>query len=392
MSRSKIFALIVLLAAIGGLVYLKFFKKPEPFQVGSPINASYTIDGQVYNMVDGRAEVATAPDSTGSPQAGAASKNVLTIFGEPAIGDLNGDSVADIGMLLALDTGGSGTFYYVAAAILDGGEYQGTNAILLGDRIAPQNVAIENGKLMANYADRGPKDPMTVKPYLGVTKRTYVEGGVLKEMIILKGRIVWGDEVRTFQACAGAQETQDSVTSQWIEGRSPALAQIKSAYEGEMAGSGPFAPMYAEVVGKEVSVPQDGFGSDYEKATSIDELFLASAVGSCKRDLVVLTNIKPGDFIDAKKPLELNGLARGNWYFEASFPIQVLDRHANVLASGMATAQGEWMTTEFVPFKATLNFTQVPQSGSFGKIVLNKDNPSGDPTRDDALEVLVYFK
>jgi hypothetical protein len=150
--------------------------------------------------------------------------------------------------------------------------------------------------------------------------------------------------------------------------------------------------MYAEIVGKEVPTPQDGFGTNYKKAISVEELFLGSALGNCKKDLIVLTNVKPGDYLDTKKPLELKGLARGNWYFEASFPVQILDRDANILASGFAKAQGEWMTTEFVPFVSDLTFTQIPQSGSFGKIVLKKDNPSGDPARDDALETLVYFK
>lgn len=384
-----ILAAVVLIIILATFVYVKFFKKAEVPVVASPLNASYTIEGQVYKLVNGKAEVETAPDSTGSPQAGAASKNIVAVFGEPAYGDLDKDGAQDAGVLLALDLGGSGTFYYVAAAMFKNNIYLGTNAILLGDRIAPQNAEIKDGKLLANYADRGPKDPMTVIPYIGVTKRAYIEGGELKEMVILRGRIVWGGEVRTFQPCG---EDQGSVESMWIDGKSSALSNVKNSYEKEMAGSGPYSPMYGEVIGKEVAVPQDGFGADYKKAILIDELVVVSATGNCKQDLIILENIKPGTFVNTKRTLELTGRARGNWYFEASFPIQVLDKHANVLASGYATAQDEWMTTEFVPFKSTLKFTQFPASGSFGKIVLNKNNPSDMRELDDTLEVFVYFK
>lgn len=205
---------------------------------------------------------------------------------------------------------------------------------------------------------------------------------------ILKGRIVWGDEVRTFQLCG---KDQGSIESEWIDGKSSAYEEIKKAYEKEMVGTGPFAPMYAEIAGKESPKLQDGFGANYNKAISIEKLVSYSSIGSCKNDFIVLENVRPGDYIDPGKPLGLIGKARGNWYFEASFPIEILDRHANILASGYATAQGEWMTTEFVPFKAEIKFTKIPADNSFGKIVLKKDNPSDMRELDDALEVLVYF-
>lgn len=209
-----------------------------------------------------------------------------------------------------------------------------------------------------------------------------------KKTVTLKGRIVWGEGARSFQPCG---KDQDSVESEWIDGKSPALSSIKSTYEKKMAGSGPYAPMYAEIEGSEVPVPQDGFGADYKKAISIEKLILSDAIGSCKQDLIILENIKPGDYIDAKAPLRLTGKARGNWFFEASFPVQVLDSSANILASGFVSAKGDWMTTEFVPFAGALTFTKAPLKNSFGKIVLKKDNPSDDRNLDDALEVMIYF-
>lgn len=77
--------------------------------------------------------------------------------------------------------GGSGTFYYAAAALSTGSGYQGTNAILLGDRIAPQSTQIENGVIVVNYADRNPGEDFSVQPSLGMTKTLELQDGVLVE-------------------------------------------------------------------------------------------------------------------------------------------------------------------------------------------------------------------
>ncbi|MFZ2049261.1 MAG: Gmad2 immunoglobulin-like domain-containing protein [Minisyncoccia bacterium] len=81
------------------------------------------------------------------------------------------------------------------------------------------------------------------------------------------------------------------------------------------------------------------------------------------------------------KEFSIMGKARGNWYFEASFPVVLLDKDGQVLAQGAAQAQGNWMTTEFVPFKIVLKVTNNNYIGK-GTLVLKKDNPSGDSSRD----------
>lgn len=89
-------------------------------------------------------------------------------------------------------------------------------------------------------------------------------------------------------------------------------------------------------------------------------------------------------------PLEIKGEARGMWYFEASFPIVLLDMKGNQLAQGHAEARGDWMTEQFVPFTAHLQFD--PLDAEEGILVLKKDNPSGDPIRDDEIRIPVRFK
>ena len=89
-------------------------------------------------------------------------------------------------------------------------------------------------------------------------------------------------------------------------------------------------------------------------------------------------------------PLNIRGEARGTWFFEASFPIYLTNWDGLIIAEGYATAQGEWMTTEFVPFTATLTFEN-PTYKNNGSLILKKDNPSGLPEHDDALEIPIFF-
>ncbi len=105
-----------------------------------------------------------------------------------------------------------------------------------------------------------------------------------------------------------------------------------------------------------------------------------------KQNLIRITSPQPNQIITS--PLLVRGEARGNWYFEASFPVALYDGYGKLLVQVPAQAQGEWMTTEFVPFEARLEFT--PATGS-GFLVLEKDNPSGLPEHADQLRIPIRF-
>ncbi len=106
-----------------------------------------------------------------------------------------------------------------------------------------------------------------------------------------------------------------------------------------------------------------------------------------KTDRIRLTTPIPNQVITS--PLEVKGEARGNWFFEASFPVILVDSDGKEVARGIATAESEWMTTEFVPFRAILNFSR-PTTKS-GTLRLERDNPSGLPENADALTIPVRF-
>jgi hypothetical protein len=106
-------------------------------------------------------------------------------------------------------------------------------------------------------------------------------------------------------------------------------------------------------------------------------------------DLIKLINFIPNQKISS--PLTIKGYARGTWFFEASFPVFITNWDGVIISKGIAQAEGDWMTEDFVPFSATLNFDQ-NQVYSQGFLILKKDNPSGLSEHDDTLEIPVTLE
>jgi hypothetical protein len=107
-----------------------------------------------------------------------------------------------------------------------------------------------------------------------------------------------------------------------------------------------------------------------------------------KTDLIQLNSIGPGQTIE-DSPLTIYGQARGNWFFEGSFPVEIIGSNGDVVSSGIATAEEDWMTEDFVPFSVTLPIDM----GFSGKanLILHKDNPSGDPQFNDSLIIPIWI-
>lgn len=158
-----VFGIIGLVAAFYWLNGYIYEEKQAP--VGKdPKNAEYIIEGERVRLVDGVAEEEAAP--------GSASKKITRYFGNEVYDDLDEDGRQDVVFLLTQETGGSGTFYYAVAALNTERGYVGSEAIFLGDRIAPQSSFLsENPRhkhvIIINWAERDPGEPMTAVPSVG---------------------------------------------------------------------------------------------------------------------------------------------------------------------------------------------------------------------------------
>lgn len=170
MKKSKIIfgtigVFIILIISVG-IYKFNFTNGGDVIPKNDPLNLTYKISGKDYTLVNGRVEKEIAP--------GSASKEIVMAFGEPVYADLDGDGVADDAvMYITQETGGSGTFFYVVEVINKDGVFKGTDAMFIGDRVAPQNINIIDGRAVANFAERKAGESFAVPPSVG--KSIYIK-------------------------------------------------------------------------------------------------------------------------------------------------------------------------------------------------------------------------
>jgi len=109
-------------------------------------------------------------------------------------------------------------------------------------------------------------------------------------------------------------------------------------------------------------------------------------------DLIQVTSPLPNSIISSTT-IVITGKARGSYFFEASFPIEVYGQpQEGLLSNGTAHAEADWMTNDFVPFTATIHLLPTIETpGETIHILLKNDNPSGDPARQKILDIPVQF-
>ncbi|MFZ2569062.1 MAG: META domain-containing protein [Minisyncoccia bacterium] len=177
--HSKRTIVIIIIIIFGACVYFSYTKNenellltpktPISQTASDPKNATYVIDGTNVTLVNGLSELEVIPDS--------ASRVITQYFGNEVKHDLNDDGREDVAFLLTQETGGSGVFFYVVAALNTPTGYVGSKAFFLGDRIAPQTTVMDEGKttigtyrqnvIVVNYAVRRPNEPFTTSPSIG---------------------------------------------------------------------------------------------------------------------------------------------------------------------------------------------------------------------------------
>lgn len=107
-----------------------------------------------------------------------------------------------------------------------------------------------------------------------------------------------------------------------------------------------------------------------------------------KGSILILDNIKDGDTVD--EGFEIKGRVSGEWFFEGTFPVRVLNTQGEIIESLIATSKGDWMTSNLVDFTFTLDLDLDKES--IVKIVFEKSNASNLVENDDSASITVTVK
>jgi len=146
----------------------------RPAPKGDLANATYAgIYPQPVTLKDGRWE--------GEPfSPGGASRPVVTLVrGLTPRGDLDGDGAPDAAALLVEDSGGSGSFVYLAAMGFSEAGARNLGTVGLGDRVQVRDLAIADGQIRVDMVVAGEGDPMAF-PGSKVRARFRLADGTLR--------------------------------------------------------------------------------------------------------------------------------------------------------------------------------------------------------------------
>lgn len=127
---------------------------------------------------------------------------------------------------------------------------------------------------------------------------------------------------------------------------------------------------------------------DYQEEEIDEEEKIGGEVLSDKGQKIYLENIKSGDTIDMGS--EIKGEVSGNWFFEGSFPVRVLNIQGEVISSLFAEAKSDWMTEDQVPFSVIIDFP-LEQEGAY-VLQFEKSNPSGLDDNSDIAKIAISIK
>jgi heat shock protein HslJ len=113
---------------------------------------------------------------------GGASRPTVTFIETPiTYGDVTGDGQAEAVVLLAENSGGSGTFVYLALVVNQDGQPVNVATTLLGDRAQVDSMSVENNQIVVELVQHGPDDPMCC-PSQRVIKTFALQGDQLVEI------------------------------------------------------------------------------------------------------------------------------------------------------------------------------------------------------------------
>jgi hypothetical protein len=99
--------------------------------------------------------------------------------------------------------------------------------------------------------------------------------------------------------------------------------------------------------------------------------------------------VQPLSGAKVSSPLTIKGQVPGSWSFEGTFPVRLTNEELKLIKTGSAKLDGNWMTDDYVPFTATIEFD--PAGSKTGMLNLQKSNPSDKPENADSVLIDLKF-
>ena len=124
-----------------------------------PLNHSYSIENEIVTLRNGYARE-VIPGTT--------ALIITEIIHRPVFAELDDGKVKSAVSILMQHTGGTGSFYYLAAA---GDDRKTIESYFLGDRIKITSVKIIDSLIIVEYLERASGQPMAARPTVKVSKK-----------------------------------------------------------------------------------------------------------------------------------------------------------------------------------------------------------------------------
>lgn len=102
---------------------------------------------------------------------------------------------------------------------------------------------------------------------------------------------------------------------------------------------------------------------------------------------IILNSPKPNEVLSS--PINIEGEAVGQWFFEANFSAELVDSSGKVIGTSVLTAEDDWMTEELVPFGGKLEYEN---SSGQAELILKSANPSGLPENQKIFSIPVRLE
>lgn len=429
-----VIVVIVLLLGVGYIVFIKSPSNNQP--VACTMEAKLCPDGSSVGRFGPKCEFAACPSEVLSG---------YTKFGNDVNGDFNNDGLTDTAYLVTKQPGGSGTFYYLAVVLKNQSGDQTLVSEVIGDRIAPQTTEFKDSMIIVNYADRKADEPFSVQPSVGLSKYYKIIDGQLRAVVPPLSNVNQGSDwsqtwatyylagqniqfkypkdlqveyitpqdwppqitIKTGQFICNAQDGSASLPTRTLKKIYNNNTYCIEAMSEGAAGS--VYTTYIYTTQKDAKLISAKFTLRFPQCLNYDD----PKKTACQNERTtfdldslvdqIINSIKPAvepisDLLKVSSPavnavvsspLKIVGQARGTYFFEASFPIELKDQDGNIMAQTTAQAKSDWMTENFVPFEAKLTFDK--PNTKVGRLILKKDNPSGLSQNDVALEIPIKF-